>query len=82
MFAVWNDHVGNGITVKDIHHRVFPALQTLSAKCWAGKNVSVKYDEFDRLRCELSEAPGVNELARHGKKGDVVVAERPLAAGA
>lgn len=82
MFAVWNDHVGNGITVKDIHHRVFPALQTLSAKCWAGKNVSVKYDEFDRLRCELSEAPGVNELARHGKKGDVVVAERLLAAGA
>ena len=22
MFAVWNDHVGNGISVKDIHHRL------------------------------------------------------------
>ena len=81
MFAVWNDHVGNGITVKDIHHRVFPALQTLSAKCWAGKNVSVTFAEFDELRSALSEAPGVNELARLGKKGDVVVDRAILAAG-
>ena len=34
MFAVWNDHVGNGISVKDIHHRLFPALQTLATKTW------------------------------------------------
>ncbi|MGN0213819.1 MAG: family 20 glycosylhydrolase [Muribaculaceae bacterium] len=81
MFAVWNDHVGNGITVKDIHHRVFPALQTLSAKCWSGKNVSVPYDEFNAKRQVLSEAPGVNELARHGKKGDVVVEMDNLSAG-
>ena len=32
MFAIWNDHAGNGISVKDIHHRVFPALQTLAVK--------------------------------------------------
>ena len=32
MFAVWNDHVGNGISTKDIHHRTFPALQTLAVK--------------------------------------------------
>ena len=24
MFAVWNDHVGNGISTKDIHHRCLP----------------------------------------------------------
>ena len=30
MFAVWNDHAGNGISTKDIHYRVFPAMQTLS----------------------------------------------------
>ena len=26
MFAVWNDHVGNGISVADIHDRTFPAF--------------------------------------------------------
>ena len=66
MFAVWNDHVGNGISVKDIHHRLFPALQTLSAKTW-GAQVTVPYADFDRLRRSLSEAPGVNQLARIGR---------------
>ncbi len=64
MFAVWNDHVGNGISVKDIHHRFFPALQTLSAKCWTASKVSLPYAEFDAQRTKLSEAPGVNELGR------------------
>ena len=64
MFAVWNDHAGNGITVKDIHHRLFPALQTLSTKCWTGAATSLPYDQFDRLRLRLSEAPAVNEAAR------------------
>ena len=66
MFAVWNDHVGNGISVKDIHHRIFPPLQTLSAKMWTGEAVSLPYAEFDRRRAALSEAPGVNQLARIG----------------
>lgn len=79
MFAVWNDHPGNGITVKDIHHRLFPAMQTLSTKCWSGKNTSVPYKEFDRLRLQLSEAPGVNELARHGKPGTTVIEKAVLA---
>ena len=78
MFAVWNDHPGNGITVKDIHHRLFPAMQTLSTKCWSGKNTSVPYKEFDRLRLQLSEAPGVNELARHGKPGTTVIEKAVL----
>lgn len=66
MFAVWNDHVGNGISVKDIHHRLFPALQTLSAKTW-GVQPALSYADFDRLRRQLSEAPGVNQLARIGR---------------
>ena len=49
MFAVWNDHVGNGISVKDIHHRLFPALQTLAAKTW-GAQTGLPYADFDRLR--------------------------------
>lgn len=64
MFAVWNDHCGNGITCKDIHHRFMPALQTLSDKCWTADLVSTEWSVFDRQRQQLSEAPGVNELGR------------------
>lgn len=64
MFAVWNDHAGNGITVRDIHHRVMPALRTISAKTWTGAAVSVPYAEFTRRGAALSEAPGVNLLGR------------------
>lgn len=67
MFAVWNDHVGNGISVKDIHHRLFPALQTLAVKMWNPTAVSVPYSDFDKCRMQLSEAPGVNQLGRIGK---------------
>ncbi|WP_294788646.1 family 20 glycosylhydrolase, partial [Prevotella sp.] len=64
MFAVWNDHAGNGISVKDIHDRLYPALQTLSVKFWRGVETSMPYAEFNTLRHKLSEAPGVNEAAR------------------
>lgn len=73
MFAVWNDHVGNGITTKDIHDRAFPALQTIAVKCWTGKNTSVPYAEYNEKRILLSEAPGVNESGRLGKPGSVVL---------
>lgn len=71
MFAVWNDHVGNGISVKDIHHRLFPALQTLAAKTW-GAQAGLTYADFDRLRQGLSEAPGVNQLGRIGRTEGLV----------
>ena len=64
MFAVWNDHVGNGISTRDIHHRAFPALQTISSKCWTGASVSLSFEEFDSRRRLLSEAPDVNLLGR------------------
>ena len=44
MFAVWNDHCGNGITVKDIHHRLMPAMQTLSTKCWTADSTRVAWE--------------------------------------
>lgn len=71
MFAVWNDHVGNGISVKDIHHRLFPALQTLATKTWNAQ-VGLPYADFDRLRQGLSEAPGVNQLGRIGRTEGLV----------
>ena len=69
MFAVWNDHPGNGISTGDIHHRAFPAMQTLAAKCWSGASVSIPFDEFDVLRKHLSEAPAVNLMGRHVPAG-------------
>ena len=68
MFAVWNDHVGNGISTKDIHHRLFPALQTIATKCWTGQHTNLPYAEFNTKRQQLSEAPGVNELGRLPKE--------------
>ena len=64
MFAVWNDHVGNGISTRDIHHRAFPALQTMASKCWTGAAVTVPFAEFDARRRLLPEAPAVNLMGR------------------
>ncbi len=81
MFAVWNDHAGNGITTKDVHHRVFPALQTLAVKCWTGKLTALPYADFDEKRLLLSEAPGVNELGLLGKPGTMVFQKATVAPG-
>ena len=81
MFAVWNDHAGNGISVKDVHHRVFPAMQTLAVKCWSGKLRELPYAEFDKQRKMLSEAPGVNELALYGVEQREIYAADELKAG-
>ncbi len=61
-FAVWNDHVGNGITEKDVHDRVFPAMQVLAQKTWDGADATklVPYDVFARQSRELGEGPGLN----------------------
>ena len=64
MFAVWNDIVGNGITVADIHHRVFPALQVIAEKTWAADTVRT-CEEWQRMAATLGEAPGVNDLGRY-----------------
>lgn len=58
MFAVWNDHAGNGISTKDIHYRVYPAMQTLAVKMWTGAKPQTSYDVFDKARLTLSDAPG------------------------
>ena len=74
MFAVWNDIVGNGISVKDIHHRIFPALQTIAVKTW---NIApaYSYTEFETKRQKLSEAPDVNQLGRIGDDENSLVYE-------
>lgn len=72
MFAVWNDHVGNGISMQDVHHRAFPAMQTLAVKMWTGKDAKLPYADFNQKRLALSEAPGVNILGRIGEGKEMV----------
>lgn len=71
MFAVWNDHPNNGLTVKDIAHRVKHALPTMAAKTWSADKVSVPYEEFIERSSKMIEAPGTNYLGRQGKPGQV-----------
>lgn len=81
MFAIWNDHVGNGISVKDIHHRVFPALQTLAVKMWTGKDTSLPFEAYKEKRAAISEAPGVNQMGRIGKSPALVYERSTVAPG-
>ena len=66
MFCVWNDIIGNGIAVADIHHRVFPALQVIAEKTWAA-DTTRNCDEWRQLAQDMGEAPGVNDLGRYPK---------------
>ena len=72
-FAVWNDHAGNGISCKDIHYRVYPAMQTMAVKMWTGAKPSIPYEEYDKARLALSDAPGLNIAGRFsGEKRTVI----------
>lgn len=73
MYAVWNDVVGNGISVKDIHHRAYPGLQAIAASCWRAHDKQIPFEQFNTLRHRLSEAPGVNELGRLSKEAHQTV---------
>lgn len=59
-FAVWNDIEGNGISDKDVHYRVLPAMKTLATKMWTGAKPSFDYATFVSRGKALSEAPGMN----------------------
>ena len=81
MFAVWNDHPNNGITVKDIYHRIMHALPAMAAKTWDGSNVTVPFDEFDAKSSAMSEAPGINYLSRRGNGNETVFRAEVLEPG-
>lgn len=81
LFAVWNDHPNNGITVRDIHHRIMAALPVMSAKTWDASAVTFPYEEFAAGAATLSEAPGVNLLARHGEPHSTVLELATVAPG-
>lgn len=64
MFALWNDIYGNGITVHDMHDRIFPVLQVIADKTWTAALTTLPYDQYEQKKGVLSEAPGVNEMGR------------------
>lgn len=63
MFAVWNDHVGNGTSQQDVHYRTLPALKVLAQKMW-NRNPLIPFDEYKKIADNLHEAPQVNMLGR------------------
>lgn len=75
-FAVWNDHVGNGITQEDVTDRAFPALQVLSQKMWVGNKADslLKFTEFNKLSKNIGEAPGLNLRRKINAKDSLVLA--------
>lgn len=60
MFAVWNDIAGNGISEKDVHNRVFPALQVLSEKMWTAQDDNPSLFAFNDQKKTVGESPGLN----------------------
>ena len=79
-FAVWNDHAGNGISCKDIHYRVYPAMQTMAVKMWTGAKPALSYDEFDKARIALSDAPGLNIAGRFAGEPRTIIEKAELKA--
>lgn len=73
MFAVWNDHCGNGISQKDVHLRTMPALQTLAQKMWNDGGKPAEFADFEQIRKRMIEAPGVNLAGKIESKSDVAL---------
>lgn len=73
-FAEWNDIVGNGISEKDVHDRVFPAMQVLAEKMWAANDTLVKFEDFAVLSKKIGEGPFVNIRGKIGKGDHSLVA--------
>lgn len=73
MFAVWNDLLGENVSIPDVHDRVIDAMPTLSEKMWRGTSDDITFDEFEKLTGEIGEAPGTNLTYDVETKTDTVL---------
>jgi hexosaminidase len=73
-FAEWNDIVGNGISEKDVHDRVFPAMQVLAEKMWAVNDTLLRFEDFAVLSKQIGEGPAVNIRGKIGKGDNPLIA--------
>lgn len=73
MFAVWNDHCGNGISQKDVHIRSLSAVRVLSERMWkrVGKEEKYTYQDFILKANNQIDAPTVNLSGRTQTIGDL-----------
>lgn len=60
MFALWNDIIGNGISMHDTHDRLLPGMQVLSEKMWTGTREDKDYEKFLKAAENIGEAPNAN----------------------
>lgn len=58
-FAVWNDRLGNVVSVQDITARVRPALPVVGEKMWTGPTPDTSYAQFEQTIEQIGLAPGV-----------------------
>ena len=58
-FAIWNDLVGNGITLDDVFDRFLPAVQVIAEKTWAAASPRT-WETFKAQAEKIGEAPGLN----------------------
>lgn len=78
MFAVWNDVAGNGISEKDVHNRVFPAMQVLAQKMWTAEDSKPTLFEFNTNKNEIGEAPGLNLRGNYSDFKSGLIYQLPL----
>lgn len=58
-FAVWNDKLGNIVSVQDITARIEPAFPIVGDKMWAGATSDASYEQFEQMVQHIGLAPGV-----------------------
>ena len=63
-FALWNDYGEEGVDEQGTYERLFPAIQTLGEKMWAGKREGLTWDDFTHRAAQTREAPTVQRLER------------------
>lgn len=68
-FAIWNDLVGNGITLDDVFDRFLPAAQVIAEKTWAAASPR-SWETFKAQAEKIGEAPGLNLADRVALDGN------------
>lgn len=64
-FALWNDHIGNGISVWDISFRMKDNMKSVAQKTWANTESKKSYKEFKKLGDIVGVAPNSEYLFEH-----------------
>lgn len=69
-FALWNDHIGNGISVWDMSFRMQYNIQSVAQKTWSNTESTKPYAEFKALGDKLGVAPNSQFLFEHKAYAD------------